>query len=97
MSEKIVRLVITGRVQGVGYRYFVENQANARRLRGWVRNRRDGAVEAIVAGSPEGVDELIAACWRGPAASRVADVQVVAIGAAAADLPSIGFTICATA
>jgi acylphosphatase len=93
MSERIVRLVITGRVQGVGYRYFLESEANARSLRGWVRNRRDGAVEAIVAGSPQSVDELLAACWRGPSASRVADVQVVAIDAAEADLSAAGFAI----
>ena len=97
MSEAIVHLVITGRVQGVGYRYFVESEATARKLCGWVRNRRDGAVEAIVAGSPESVDEMVAACWRGPSASRVAEVQVTAIDAAAADLPAAGFETRATA
>jgi acylphosphatase len=97
MSERIVHLRIAGRVQGVGYRYFVEDQARARGLRGWVRNRRDGAVEAVVAGQAESVEELIAACWRGPSAARVADVQVTPLAPAEADLPAAGFSIRATA
>jgi acylphosphatase len=76
-----VRLVITGRVQGVGYRDFVRAEAQARNLAGWVRNRRDGSVEAIVNGAPESVEELIAACWRGPRASNVADVRTEALEA----------------
>lgn len=73
---RAVRLVIAGRVQGVGYRDFVRREAEARNLTGWVRNRRDGTVEAVARGSSESVDELIAACWRGPPAGRVADVQI---------------------
>jgi acylphosphatase len=69
-----VRLIISGRVQGVGYREFVRAEAEKRDLDGWVRNRRDGTVEALVAGAPEQVEEIIAACWRGPPASRVAGV-----------------------
>jgi acylphosphatase len=90
MSGKNVRLVITGRVQGVGYRYFVLGEAEARNLAGWVRNRRDGAVEISVSGPAELVDELIAACWRGPRASRVADVQVESVDLAPS---AAGFTI----
>lgn len=90
MSEKAVRLTITGRVQGVGYRDFVRSEARARNLVGWVRNRRDGSVEAIVKGASESVDELIAACWRGPRASNVVDVQTQV---ADTGEPLTGFTI----
>jgi acylphosphatase len=97
MSETILRLLVSGRVQGVGYRDFVRGEAEAHSLTGWVRNRRDGAVEAVVRGSRESVDELIAACWRGPPTSRVADVQVEMLSPADADLPARGFAIRATA
>ena len=50
MSDTIRHVTIRGRVQGVGYRYFVEHEAIARDLEGWVRNRRDGSVEAVFAG-----------------------------------------------
>jgi acylphosphatase len=75
MSETIRHLTIRGRVQGVGYRYWFEQQARARGLEGWVRNRRDGSVEAVLAGPAEAVAELIAQCRRGPSSARVDAVQ----------------------
>lgn len=90
MSARAIRLVITGRVQGVGYRDFVQTEARARNLVGWVRNRGDGGVEAIVNGAAESVEELIAACWRGPRASKVADVHTEVSDAGE---PLVGFTI----
>jgi acylphosphatase len=75
MSETIRHVTIRGRVQGVGYRYWFEQQARARGLEGWVRNRRDGSVEAVLAGPAEAVAELIAQCRRGPSAARVDAVQ----------------------
>jgi acylphosphatase len=75
--ERTVRLRIEGRVQGVGYRMFVERNAIAMGLDGWVRNRRDGGVEAVVSGTPEAVDELIARCRAGPPASRIDRVEVL--------------------
>jgi acylphosphatase len=72
----VVRLVITGRVQGVGYRAWAIATARRLSLRGWVRNRSDGAVEALVAGPAEALAAMAAACWRGPAAARVAAVEV---------------------
>lgn len=69
-------LIVSGRVQGVGYRDWLVAQASAMGVQGWVRNRRDGAVEALLAGNEEAVDELIRTCWRGP---RAADVKSIAV------------------
>ncbi|HEY7230101.1 MAG TPA: acylphosphatase [Pseudolabrys sp.] len=71
MSESICHVFVRGRVQGVGYRAFVEDEARQRGLRGWVRNRRDGSVEAVFAGSPVEVEAMIEACRRGPFSARV--------------------------
>ena len=71
MGGAIVRVTIRGRVQGVGYRYWLEQRAIARSLEGWVRNRRDGSVEALFAGPADGVSAMIASCRRGPASARV--------------------------
>jgi acylphosphatase len=68
---RFVRLTIHGRVQGVGYRPFVEHEAFKRGLEGWVRNRRDGSVETLIAGEASALDDMIEACRRGPAGSRV--------------------------
>jgi acylphosphatase len=74
MSGAIRRLLIRGRVQGVGYRAWVEHQARRLGLQGWVRNRRDGSVEALFAGADEVVSNMAASCRRGPSAARVDDV-----------------------
>jgi acylphosphatase len=72
MSAQAMRHVsIRGRVQGVGYRAFVEREALAAGLEGWVRNRPDGSVEAVFAGPASIVDKLIASSRRGPYAARV--------------------------
>jgi acylphosphatase len=74
MSTAIRQVTIRGRVQGVGYRAWVENRARAHGLEGWVRNRRDGSVEALFAGPSEVVADLIARCRRGPSTARVDEV-----------------------
>ena len=71
MSGAIRQVTITGRVQGVGYRAWVDHQARNHDLEGWVRNRRDGSVEALFAGPAEIVSELVARCRRGPSTARV--------------------------
>jgi acylphosphatase len=72
MSARIIRhLSIRGRVQGVSYRAFVEREALKRGVEGWARNRRDGSVEAVLAGPPDTVEALIEACRRGPFNARV--------------------------
>lgn len=65
------RLCIRGRVQGVGYRVWFEAVAEARGVEGWVRNRRDGSVEAVVAGAEDVVHAMIDLCRDGPAGARV--------------------------
>ena len=69
------RLVISGRVQGVGFRAFVMWQARRKILRGWVRNRRDGSVEAYFVGEEIAVAAMIAECGRGPPNARVDRVE----------------------
>ena len=75
-SDIARRLLVTGRVQGVGFRFAFADEARERRLRGWVRNRRDGSVEAIVAGPAADVEAVIAWAHRGPPAARVGFVSV---------------------
>jgi acylphosphatase len=81
MSGVIRHVTISGRVQGVGYRAFVDHEARARHLDGWVRNRRDGRVEAVFAGRAEAVTAMIAACRRGPSSARVDAVHEAAADA----------------
>ncbi len=75
MSGAIRQVTITGRVQGVGYRAWVEHRARAHDLEGWVRNRRDGSVEALFAGPADVVSEMVASCRRGPSSARVEAVR----------------------
>ena len=75
MSGAIRRITIRGRVQGVGYRAWVEHQAMLRGLEGWVRNRRDGDVEAVFAGSVDAVSDMVASCRRGPQSARVEAIE----------------------
>jgi acylphosphatase len=68
------RVIIAGRVQGVGYRDWMEREANRLGVQGWVRNRRDGTVEALVAGEEAAVQSLLSACRRGPLLARVTEI-----------------------
>ncbi|MBL8573052.1 MAG: acylphosphatase [Hyphomicrobiaceae bacterium] len=80
-AEKTVHVMVAGRVQGVGYRAWVEREALALGLSGWVRNRRSGEVEAVFAGKAGAVDAMVGYCSRGPTASDVSEVRVLATGA----------------
>ncbi|HKW36825.1 MAG TPA: acylphosphatase [Burkholderiales bacterium] len=70
-------LVISGRVQGVGFRYSMAEEAERLGVTGWVRNRRDGTVEAVVDGDPRGLEAILAWARRGPPAARVTGVLAV--------------------
>ncbi len=90
MSDVIRKVMIRGRVQGVGYRAWVECEATARGLEGWVRNRRDGSVEALFAGTAQGVGEMIALCRRGPPMAKVDAVDEQPVDSEALKLRSPG-------
>ncbi len=83
---------IRGRVQGVGFRAWVAQMADRLGLDGWVRNRRDGSVEAVFAGPPERVEAAVAACRQGPPLARVEDVEMLQT----ADDPGRGFLVLPT-
>ena len=70
-----VRVVITGRVQGVWFRSWIKYQANQRDLVGWVRNRKNGTVEALFSGPIYAVDEIIKECLVGPPGADVTDIK----------------------
>lgn len=72
---KRTRVRVSGRVQGVGFRYTTQARARSLGLGGWVRNLADGSVEAVFEGEPERVDSMIEWCRRGPAGSAVDDVE----------------------
>jgi acylphosphatase len=71
-----LRLCIEGDVQGVGYRYFAVAEASRLKLDGWVRNRADGTVEALVSGPNAAVETFVGACMRGPSSARVRNVEL---------------------
>lgn len=75
-APHVVRLLIAGRVQGVGYRISLQREARARQLDGWVRNRSDGRVEALIAGPAERIDSLLDWARQGPPGARVTEVLI---------------------
>lgn len=76
MERIAKRLLITGRVQGVGFRFYMQRKARELELTGWVRNRSDGSVEAVIQGASAAVETMIAWARRGPPSAVVADVRV---------------------
>lgn len=71
-----VHLLIEGRVQGVGFRYFTVESANALELKGWVRNTYQGHVEVMAEGEDPHLDQFISRLWRGPGGSKVVHINV---------------------
>ncbi len=92
-AERSFHLIIRGRVQGVGYRAWAQAMARQHGLSGWVRNRLDGTVEAVIAGPEDAVAAMIEACREGPPAARVDAIEVSE--AAGANRP--GFHLAETA
>ncbi|HEX2561264.1 acylphosphatase [Phenylobacterium sp.] len=78
MSREAMRLIIEGRVQGVGYRWWTVREAAALGLDGWVRNRRDGKVELLAVGEKGALQRLAELCHEGPPGARVLRVDRLA-------------------
>ena len=76
-AHRIAHVLIHGRVQGVSFRAWTQHQAQLHGLKGWVRNRRDGTVEAVFSGPGEMVEVMLKACHQGPAGSLVQLVEPV--------------------
>ena len=74
--EKTVRIRASGRVQGVGFRAWASKQAESLGLNGWVRNRKDGTVEAVFSAEESLVDAMLKLCQRGPMAAKVLKLDV---------------------
>jgi acylphosphatase len=91
MTGRLVR--IRGKVQGVWYRAWTVEEATRRGLKGWVRNRRDGSVEALFAGDPALIEEMISACRVGPPLARVDSIS----SETTAEEPPAGFESRSTA
>ena len=72
-------LKISGRVQGVGFRYAMAEEAELLGVTGWVRNRRDGTVEAVVDGDADALEAIVAWARRGPRGSQVTDVEIIEV------------------
>lgn len=84
-GTRTVHVRIEGRVQGVGYRAWAESAALDLGLTGWVRNRHDGAVEAVFQGNADVVAEMVRRCEEGPPYARVARVEIIGEGVGAYD------------
>jgi acylphosphatase len=76
-SNRTIHVRIHGRVQGVGFRAWVQHQAELHGLKGWVRNRYDGSVEAVFSGTGDQVEAMLKACHQGPASAAVQWIEPV--------------------
>lgn len=95
-EDRIVRVTIGGFVQGVGYRAWTQIEAERRGLRGFVRNRLNGTVEAVFAGPADRVASLCEACWKGPRLAQVESVEIEDLDTSALDGSGAGFRQLAT-
>ena len=91
-DRRTVRVRLEGRVQGVGFRYWTERAATDLGLDGWVRNRRDGGVEAVFSGDADAVARMLTRCHQGPPSARVDFVKVLA----ETQVPQPGFEVRST-
>ncbi len=97
-QTKAVRVRISGRVQGVFFRAWTVEEATRRNLDGWVRNCRDGTVEAVFSGPVAEVEEMVAACRKGPPAAVVTGLEQAPVEAIALGVPAgLGFRALPTA
>jgi acylphosphatase len=89
MADVALSVRVTGRVQGVWYRGWTQDEAERLGLRGWVRNERDGSVAAVLAGRAAAVEAMVDAMWQGPPDARVTGVETEAV----ADEGWVGFEV----
>lgn len=89
MDRVVRRYVVTGVVQGVGFRWFVREQARALGISGWVRNEADGSVMAVASSPPERLAAFEAQLRRGPESSRVENVEVTDVAPEHVDSPKV--------
>ena len=75
-----IHCLVSGRVQGVMFRAATQHEAQRLGLDGWVRNRRDGTVEAVFSGAPDSVERMLALCREGPPAAQVDNIDIVQEG-----------------
>ena len=87
-EHQTIHVLIHGRVQGVSFRAWTQHQAELRGLRGWVRNRRDGSVEAVFSGPADLVQVMLKACHQGPSGALVENVEILDGSEADLDLPA---------
>jgi acylphosphatase len=78
MSDRCVHVIITGRVQGVGFRAWVADQAQRLKINGWVRNRSNGSVEALFSGESHKVEHMLGLCDSGPNTAQVDEIVIIA-------------------
>jgi acylphosphatase len=99
MTDVLRRIIVRGRVQGVGYRAFVAEIAAVHGLAGWVRNCRDGSVEAVLMGAADKVADVIEECQRGPLHARVTGIETSEAEPSALELRHAGqrFSVLPTA
>jgi acylphosphatase len=99
LPDSLIHVTIKGRVQGVAFRAWTEREALRLGLEGWVRNRRDGSVEAVFAGNANAVAEMVSACRRGPTGARVDGLRQGAAEAGLLDMRYSGerFSVLPTA
>jgi len=76
MTDRALHVIVHGRVQGVGFRAWTQGEALSRGLAGWVRNRRDGTVEVVIAGAPGAVEAMCDALRQGPRSAYVSRLDV---------------------
>jgi len=76
MTSKAVRVQISGRVQGVWFRGWTQQEATRLEVSGWIRNHVDGHVEALFSGPEENVDQMVELCWQGPGLANVTQITV---------------------
>ena len=90
---KTVRIIVTGRVQGVGFRYFTVRCANDLSLCGWVRNLPDGSVETAIQGQGEKIEEMIGLLKQGPGAANVSGLEIEEIESESGSAELSGFAM----